>query len=155
WRWMFVCYALPGLVWAVWFYWWYRNSPGEYRSVETKGPRLAIDNGERAPAENLGVPWSVLFTNRAMLALCGQQFCRASAATFFASWFATYMKETRGVSLVQAGLLNSIPLWSMMVGSFAGGFTSDLVFRLTGSLNAARRGIAIFSVLSCAAVAST
>lgn len=89
-----------------------------------------------------------------MAGICGQQFCRAGAATFFASWFATYLKETRGVTLVEAGLLTSIPLWSMMLGSFTGGFTSDFVFRRTGSLDAARRGIAICSMICCASLAS-
>src|SRR5258708_2573056 len=27
WRWMFVLYSLPGLLWAAWFWTWFRNAP--------------------------------------------------------------------------------------------------------------------------------
>src|SRR6201999_4113267 len=33
WRYVFVLYAMPGFVWAGWFFWWYRDRPGEHRSV--------------------------------------------------------------------------------------------------------------------------
>jgi MFS family permease len=33
WRGMFVVYAVPGIVWAVWFAWWFRNRPGGHPAV--------------------------------------------------------------------------------------------------------------------------
>jgi ACS family glucarate transporter-like MFS transporter len=33
WRWLFVVYALPGVVWAFWFAWWFRNRPDEHVGV--------------------------------------------------------------------------------------------------------------------------
>ena len=33
WRWMFVLYAVPGVLWALWFAMWYRNQPSEHPAV--------------------------------------------------------------------------------------------------------------------------
>jgi ACS family glucarate transporter-like MFS transporter len=113
WRWMYLAYAVPGVLWAGWFYWWYRNSPTEYYLVKYRTPDGDNANGEavrKAAEPNEPTPWSVLLMNRSMLAVCGQQFCRACAATFFGSWFTTYLLETRGVSLPSAGMLTSLPL---------------------------------------------
>jgi ACS family glucarate transporter-like MFS transporter len=171
WRWMFVCYALPGLIWAVWFYGWYRDSPEDNPSANVEPalpkPGFSSEKPDFIPEDQClsralpvstvnaaPTPWMMLITNRSMAGICCQQFCRAGAAMFFGSWFATYLKETRGVSLVGAGLLTSIPMWSMMLGSFVGGYASDFVFRRTGSLDMARRGIAVCSMIFCASLAS-
>jgi ACS family glucarate transporter-like MFS transporter len=33
WRWLFAIYAVPGLLWSVWFFWWFRNRPQEHPHV--------------------------------------------------------------------------------------------------------------------------
>src|SRR5439155_19194292 len=33
WRWLFVLYALPGLLWAVWFLFWFRDDPQDHPGV--------------------------------------------------------------------------------------------------------------------------
>ena len=33
WRWMFVLYSLPGLIWAAWFWGWFRETPSEHDAV--------------------------------------------------------------------------------------------------------------------------
>lgn len=35
WRWMFLCYAIPGIVWALWFWKWFRNNPEDHRHVNS------------------------------------------------------------------------------------------------------------------------
>jgi sugar phosphate permease len=35
WRWLFLCYAGPGLAWAAWFAVWFRNRPQEHPGVNT------------------------------------------------------------------------------------------------------------------------
>ncbi|MEO8495595.1 MAG: MFS transporter, partial [Planctomycetota bacterium] len=81
---------------------------------------------------------------------CGQQFFRAGGYAFFASWFATYLMETRGVSTAQSGFLTAMPLIATVIGSTLGGVTSDAVFRATRSLALSRKGIAGGSLTLCA-----
>ena len=33
WRLTFLLFAVPGIIWAVWFWWWFRDEPGEHRGV--------------------------------------------------------------------------------------------------------------------------
>jgi len=165
WRWMFVLYSLPGLLWAAWFWKWFRETPPEHRAVnaaerqliagvltpskETTCPAApAPTRGERAcPAPT---PWLQLFSSPAMWCICGQQFFRAAGYMFFTSWFATYLQETHGVTIVTSGVLTMLPLLSVVAGSLAGGAISDAVLRRTSSRRLARRGLAACSLGLCA-----
>jgi ACS family glucarate transporter-like MFS transporter len=155
WRWMFVLYAVPGVVWALGFYVWFRDHPDEHRSVNAAERDLLRDPTlgaalERALAHREPTPWRKLFTSPAMAWICAQQFFRAAGTMFFASWFATYLQEARGVHVGEAGVLNSLPLWGVVLGSLAGGVTSDRVLAQTGSRRLARQGVAVASQLGCA-----
>jgi sugar phosphate permease len=104
----------------------------------------------RADAVPDGTPWLAIFSSPATWFICGQQFCRAAGQIFFSSWFATYLQETRGVSISTAGILNSMPLIALVLGSLLGGFVSDGILALTQSRILARSGLAAFCMLSCA-----
>ena len=169
WRWMFALYSLPGLLWAAWFWKWFRNAPQEHgsvnaaerelierqrpaaRAVESPSPAMAGPNRDpRSPAPT--TPWLQLLTSPAMWCICGQQFFRAAGYMFFASWFATYLQESRGVTIGKSGMLTMLPLLSVVVGSLAGGVVSDAVLRHTRSIRLARQAVAGCSLGLCAAL---
>jgi fucose permease len=87
-----------------------------------------------------------------MWLICTQQFFRAAGQVFFASWFATYLQETRGVSLEQSAWLTAIPVIAFMLAAFVGGGLSDAILLRTGSLNLARKGVASVTLLLCAGI---
>ena len=167
WRWMFVLYSLPGLLWAAWFWGWFRETPREHGAVneaerelilaragDLQSPSMASvteksgDCKSPAPA----IPWLQLLTSPAMWCICGQQFFRAAGYMFFTSWFATYLQEARGVTIVKSGFLTMLPLLAVVVGSLAGGWVSDAVLKRTGSRRKARQGVAVVSLGLCAAL---
>jgi MFS family permease len=159
WRWLFVLYALPGIAWAAWFFVWFRDRPEEHPAVNAaelallRGPSPAVAGcppGEPAPQRPEPTPWVALFTSPAMLWICGQQFFRAAGYMFYASWFPTFLKETRGVGTAEAGVLTSLPIWAFMAGSAVGGLVSDWVFVRTGSRRLSRQGLSAASMLACA-----
>jgi sugar phosphate permease len=154
WRGMFLLYALPGFVWAAGFYFWFRDSPRDHRSVNSTELALIGDRvfptSSSAPAHR--TPWRQLFGSRTMWLICAQQFCRAGGQVFFASWFPKYLQETRGVTLQQSAWLTALPVITFMLAAFVGGGLSDFVMLRTGNLNAARRGVATTTLLLCAGV---
>ena len=174
WRWMFVLYSLPGLLWAAWFWGWFRETPSEHGAVNAAEreliesarpltPALSPDGGEGDEAAGPPItragdckspapptPWLQLLTSPAMWCICGQQFFRAAGYMFFTSWFATYLQEARGVTILKSGFLTMLPLLAVVVGSLAGGVISDAVLKRTGSRRLARRGVAIISLGLCA-----
>lgn len=151
WRAMFVWYAVPGLLWAAWFAVWYRDRPSLHPSVN-EAERALIEEGEtttEAPAKT-AVPWKTLLASPAMGFLCLQQFCRAAGYMFFASWFATYLQEARGVTILSSGWLTTLPLIADVTGCLFGGFLSDWILRRSGNRRLARQGLAVVALLLCA-----
>jgi ACS family glucarate transporter-like MFS transporter len=71
---------------------------------------------------------------------------------FFATWFATYLQETRHVGVAASGVLNSLPLIGVVLGSLLGGTLSDWLLARTGSRRVARQGLAAVSLACCAAL---
>jgi len=150
WRTMFVWYALPGLLWAVWFVIWYRERPSLHPSVnEAERTLIEEGNGLVETAMETGVPWRILLANPAMWFLCLQQFCRAAGYIFFASWFATYLQEARGVTILGSGWLTTVPLVADVAGCFFGGFLSDAILRRSINRRFARQGLAFLALILC------
>src|SRR4029453_9423533 len=79
-----------------------------------------------------------------------QQFFRAAGYIFFATWFATYLQQTRGVSVAKSGVLNSLPLLAVVLGSLGGGAMSDWLLAQTGNRRLARQYLAAGSLVCCA-----
>jgi ACS family glucarate transporter-like MFS transporter len=160
WRWMFALYSLPGLLWALWFWKWFRNAPQEHGSVnaaeqtligpDRSMPPLGKSSAGQLPAPP--VPWRQLLTSPAMWCICGQQFFRAAGYMFFTSWFATYLQESHGVTIATSGVLTMLPLLAVVAGSLAGGVVSDALLRRTHSLRLARQVVAGCSLGLCAAL---
>jgi ACS family glucarate transporter-like MFS transporter len=141
WRWPFLIFAVPGMLWAAWFYTWFRDRPQDHSAV-TQEELLAIGSSP-APRKDVSTPWLALASSPALLCICGQQFFRAAGYIFYSTWFTTYLRESRDVSLQDAGLLTSLPLLGYVLGSLVGGIFSDIVLSLTGSRRLGRQGVAL------------
>ena len=150
WRWMFVWYAVPGLVWALWFAFWYRNSPAEHPAANEAERLWIMQEAQDTTKVSNAVPWGLLARSPAMWCLCLQQFCRAAGYIFFASWFATYLQEARGVTILRSGWLTTLPLLADVTGCMAGGVLSDALLRHRGSARLARQGLSAAALLLCA-----
>ncbi|MCI0461357.1 MAG: MFS transporter [Gemmataceae bacterium] len=167
WQWLFVLYALPGVLWGIWFYFWFRDTPAEHRGVNPQELALIEGPRPRAEAESASTaiqagpppaavepathapeptPWGAILTSSAMWWICGQQFFRAAAYMFFATWFPTYLQEHRGLTRAQAAWLTSLPFWGVVVGGFVGGAVSDWILVRTGSRRLSRQGVAVVSM---------
>ena len=158
---IFAIFAIPGLFWSIGFWFWFREYPAEHRSVNAAELRL-IDGGRPQSKDNTPIDgatsqsstgtrmWLEMLTSPAAWLIFGQQFFRAAGYAFFASWFATYLMETRGVSTVQSGILTAMPLIATVAGSMLGGYASDAIFKATGSVAWARKGVAGVSLTLCA-----
>lgn len=150
WRWMFVLYAVPGMVWALWFVVWYRNDPAQHPAVNEAELQVIGHKDAALSTTRTAVPWSLLLTSPAMWCLCIQQFCRAAGYIFFGSWFATYLQEARGVTILGSGWLTTLPLLADVTGCMFGGVLSDTVLRWTRSQRIARQGVSVVALLLCA-----
>jgi MFS family permease len=166
WRLTFLLFAVPGIIWAAWFWWWFRDEPSEHRAVnhgelqviqENQTTKAAPEHaagsehaGKTVSLQAFHTPWLALFSSPALWWLCGQQAFRAAGYMFFTSWFATYLQETRGVSIAHSGFLNMLPLAAVVAAGLIGGGLSDWLLKRTASRDIARRWMSAASLLVCA-----
>jgi MFS family permease len=164
WRWGLGLGAVPAVLWSVGFWLWFRDDPRDHRSVNRAelaviGASESLETGgtnASAPDDTREVrsPWGVIVRSATLRLIFGQQFFRAAGQVFFATWFPKYLKETRGVEWGESAWLSAAPVLAMMASALIGGGISDRVYRLTGSLDRARKGVAWSSLLLCAVTVS-
>lgn len=136
WRWAFALFAVPGIVWAIIFYWWFRDHPRDHPGVNAAELEL-LNEARRNVAGRPNVPWSKILRSRTVWLLFVQYFCFGYGWYFYITWLPTYLKEARGLELQKGALLAGIPL-------FFGGFACILSGWLAGWL--VRRGFALARV---------
>lgn len=154
WRWVFILFAIPGLIWSVLFYIRFRDRPelcsklnrAERELIVAKSPSESTTQTED---ETGRTDWLAMFRHVGLWLICGQQICRAAGYMFFASWFPTFLQQTRGVSIAQSGYMQSVVFTGALAGSLLGGLLTDWVWRRTGSLWLSRSGVGTFALGSC------
>lgn len=152
WRWASALFALPGFALAGWYLLRFHDEPRDHPDVNRAELDLIRDAGPppvSAQTPEEPTPWGEMLSSVPVLALCGQQVFRAVGYIFFATWFATYLRETRGVGDLKVGLLTSLPLLGVVVGCPLGGAVSDWVFHRTGDRRLSRQGVAAASMACC------
>ena len=146
WRWVFVLFSVPGILWAVFFYFRFRDRPEN--DPRTNAAERSLILAGRPPEqhtskeEEIGpTDWIAMLRHPGIWLIYGQQICRAAGYMFFASWFPTFLQETRGVSIAESGYMQSIVLAGALLGGLMGGVLTDWIWRHTGNLWLSRSGV--------------
>ena len=80
-----------------------------------------------------------LFASRMMVGIFIGQFSINALTYFFITWFPIYLVQARGMSILKAGVVASIPAICGFVGGILGGVLSDFLLRKGYSLSVARK----------------
>jgi MFS transporter, ACS family, glucarate transporter len=141
WRAAFLCCGALGLIWAAVWFWYYRDTPDEHRSVNTGERELIRSSLElsRGTQHAQIVPWKRILLSPQMWILCAMYFCYAYNLAVYLVWFPKYLNDHRGFNLRQMGFYASMPLLAGTVGDVFGGWFSDLLAKWSGNLKSARR----------------
>ncbi|SAL76856.1 d-galactonate transporter [Caballeronia terrestris] len=86
--------------------------------------------------------WSLvrqLLGNRMLLGVYLAQYCINVLTYFFLTWFPIYLVQARGMTILQAGLIASLPAICGFTGGVLGGVISDGLIRRGFSLTVARK----------------
>ncbi|MCX7387087.1 MAG: MFS transporter [Planctomycetota bacterium] len=159
WRWIFVAFSMPGILWALGFVSWFRERPELTPAVNLQELELirAGRDTRDVNANDVNPPvadddWAGLLKiarRPSMLWLCGQQICRASGYMFFASWFPTFLQKTRDVSVAESGYLQGLVFAGTLTGCIFGGILTDWIWRRTGGLRLSRSGVGAAALGAC------
>jgi MFS family permease len=151
WRLPFVLFGLLGLGWAALWYFYYRDTPEEHRSVNVAELDLIHASAPGRRAKGGQVPWGAILRSGTLWTLALMYFCYAWCLVIYQDWFPKYLYSHFKVDLKTMGLLASLPLLAGVIGDLAGGWLSDRVAVRTGNLKLARRSVAISGFLIAAA----
>ena len=80
-----------------------------------------------------------LFSNRMMVGIFIGQYCINAITYFFITWFPVYLVQARGMSILKAGFVASLPSICCFLGGSLGGVLSDWMLRRGYSLSVARK----------------
>jgi MFS transporter, ACS family, glucarate transporter len=128
WRASFIVFGAVGMVWAAFWYHWFRDSPAEKPGVR---PAELEELAGVPVAPTHGFPWPIALRSHSVLALMGTAFCYVYVYTFFQSWFHTFLVKGRGFS--EGGLLlSALPYGIAACANLAGGAASDGLVRRLG-----------------------
>jgi MFS transporter, ACS family, glucarate transporter len=146
WRAAFFVFGAVGVLWAVVWYAWFRDSPDEKadHARATAGTSVASVK----PAHGTLFPWRAAFASPTVMATLGIAFCYIYVYTFFQTWFHTFLVRGRGFT--EAGLVLSVlPYVIAIPANVVGGWASDTLAERLGR----RRGRRMLGAASLALAA--
>jgi MFS family permease len=146
WRRSFGIFGLLGVVWAFFFYRWYRDNPRDHKSVNQAELEL-LEGADKMASGHGDVPWRRFLSSRTVWMLWAQYFCVSYGWYFYITWLPTYLQSGLHLSPKLGAVLGALPLFCCGVGSLTGGFISAGVARWLGSWRSARR---LMAYVGCA-----
>ena len=125
WRAAFYLLGALGVVWAVVWYFYYRE-----KSIETIESMETIDSMETIKKPSLN--WRHVLNNSQFWIICAMYFFYAFGSWFFFSWFPTFMELGRGFEKSELTYAIAVPFIMSMVGNISGGYLTDRLSRRYG-----------------------
>lgn len=121
-----------------------RINEAEFSHIEKNGGLVDMDRPSPTSGSNRdsAPKWSYvrqLLTNRMLLGVYLAQYCINAITYFFLTWFPVYLVQERGMSILKAGMIASLPAICGFVGGILGGIVSDYLLRKGNSLSVARK----------------
>ncbi|MVT63771.1 MFS transporter [Bradyrhizobium pachyrhizi] len=114
----------------------------EFDYIKQGGALVDMDAAKAGKTQDSGPSWDhirQLLANRMMLGVYIGQYCINTLTYFFLTWFPVYLVKERGLSILQAGFVATLPALCGFIGGVLGGVISDYILRRTGSLTMARK----------------
>lgn len=149
WDHVFIVMGVIGIIiafcWTKFFYVPTRH-PGinneEMEYLKEGGALVELDTVASVKGERKRAGWQEigqLFKSRMLIGIFIGQYCISAITWFFMTWFPIYLVKERGMSILQAGFMASVPAICGLVGGIMSGFFSDWLLRKTNNLSLARK----------------
>src|SRR5690606_2010429 len=134
------------------------HEPNQHPGVNKKELEYIAEGGALINMDQQGaktkVPFNVkwgqlkqLIGSRMMVGIYVGQYCINALTYCFITWFPASLVQARGMSILKAGFVASVPAICGFAGGVLGGIISDWLMRRTGSLNIARKTPIVLGML--------
>jgi len=127
---------------------WLSRSELDY--ISAGGALVNMDRPAGAKAPQDGPKWGYvkqLLSNRMLIGVYLAQYGITTLTYFFLTWFPVYLVQARGMSILKAGLIASLPAICGFVGGVLGGLISDWLIWRGKTLTVARKTPIVLGML--------
>jgi MFS family permease len=151
WRVAFQLFAILGILWAIVFFFWFRDNPRDHPSVNAQEQALLAGNAD-LEAKEAPVPWGTFAASPTAWLLWLQYAALSYVWYFYITWFPTYLDKVAGGTLGVAtlALLAGLPLFGGGFGSLIAAGLEAPLGRALGSGSRARKTLAVTGFLAAA-----
>jgi len=129
----------------------------ELQYIQEGGALVDLESDKRSaqPSEvNTLACIKELLGNRMLFGIYLGQYCITTLTYFFLTWFPVYLVQERGMTILKAGFVASLPAIAGFIGGVSGGWMSDRLSKAGYSLSVARKApIALGMLLSMSMIA--
>ena len=147
WRWTFVIFGVPGIVWAIAWHRWFRDDPEQHAAVSPTELAKIVAGRDPSTGHHAGwAYWKQLLKHRNTLPLCLMYFPNSFGFYFCITWLPDYLREQHGFDAMRLGFFSGLPLLLSIVADLLGGLATDAVTRRFG-LRLGRAGVGAASYL--------
>jgi MFS transporter, ACS family, glucarate transporter len=129
WRATFWIFGSIGVVWAVVWHSWYRDSPAESPGI-SQAELHEISNRPLHATNRLSL--ATAFKHPTLRVILLMYFCYCYAAYFFISWLHTYLVRARAFTDKDLAVLSTLPFLFGAAANLAGGFIGDHLVKKLG-----------------------
>jgi MFS transporter, ACS family, glucarate transporter len=132
WKETFVILMAVGFVWAVGWYFWFRDDPAQHPSITREELEYILANRQPAgaPAEKpQPLSAGMLFGSKNLWLAMVQYFCSNFTFFFCLTWLYPHVKSTYQLESVEAGFYAMAPLLSGAAGNVFSGWLVDRIYR--------------------------
>jgi ACS family glucarate transporter-like MFS transporter len=127
-----------------------RVTAEELAHIERGGALVSLDQPQARAHAAGGSTWALvrqLLGSRMLLGVYVAQYCITTLTYFFLTWFPVYLVKGRGMSILEAGFVASLPALCGFAGGILGGVFSDGLLRRGHSLTVARKTPIVIGML--------
>jgi len=130
WRMSFLIFGLVGVVFAVLWWFLFRNSPEESGAISEQEKKYILETREQpSSTEKLNLSFGSIISSRTMWLAMIQYMASNFTFYFTLTWMYPYLKDRFALGGVEAGLYSMIPLFAGAVGNWVSGLWVDSLYK--------------------------
>jgi sugar phosphate permease len=146
WRWVFYIFGTLGIIWVIFWNYWFKDEPREMKGIKSKEIELIESKREVKSLGHGLLSIKNILKNKNVWFLMGMYHCLLYGAYFYLSWMPKYLKNGRHVGDDDIAFMASLPFILGTIGCFIGGFSSDFLSKKYG-LKWGRRSVGMFGLI--------
>lgn len=130
WRHTFFLWGAIGVVWAIVWYWWFRDDPEQHPSVrEEERSYIFAHRQVSAKTGSAFFRLAIVLRNRQVGLAMGQYFVSNFIFFFCLTWLYPYLKEKYTLNAAATGWYAMAPLICGAIGNWTSGFLVDFLYQ--------------------------